>query len=105
MSISIRIEIHNDDSTAGGHGWWFETVPYTYLYPTYTDKSGNQFRRIIEESERYEGHDEGGDEDTYYYAGTLTDLANDLKGTEYEGYAPKAPEGYETAILEIRILY
>ncbi|MBT1167257.1 hypothetical protein [Bifidobacterium simiarum] len=104
MSISIRLELHGTKAVSN-NGWWFETVPYSYMYPTDRDEYCAEFRRIIEESEKYEGHNEGDDQDDYYYGGDLADLAHDLNGTEYEGYAPKAPEGYENAALEISILY
>lgn len=104
MSISIRIELHDDNDDPKGL-WHFETVPYTYMYPADGDEEAETFRQLIVETSRFEGEDDGDDQTTLYYGGTLTDLAGDLAGSIYEGNIPVAPGGYGDATIEIGILY
>lgn len=105
MSSSILIELHNGDTITLGGRWNAETVPQTYMYPADDDPDCNKFEEYLQSFDNTEGSDECSNETTYYYGGSLTDLANDFAGTEYEGTVPAPPAGYEDAYPEITILY
>lgn len=103
MSVAVRLELTEDDVTRGV--WLAERAVYTFIYPPESDPGAAMLVGLLAALDDTEYVDDEGEEMTIGYAGTLAELAEDLERTNYAKLVPKAPAGYQTRPVTIRILY